>query len=116
MYHLVEARIREALGEALRRRGVGDVAAVTSRPPNVAMGEVATPIAFELAKRLRHAPRQIAQEIAAEIAAIPGVQRAELAGAGYVNFFFDRAAFFEAAYSDVAKAGAGARAEPAAAE
>ncbi len=40
----------------------------------------------------------------------------ELAGAGYVNFFFDRAAFFEAAYSDVAKAGAGARVEPAAAE
>ena len=116
MYHIVEARIRAALGEFLSRRGIQDVPVVTQRPPNVAMGEVATPIAFELAKRLRRAPRQIAQEIAAEIAAIPGVQRVELAGAGYVNFFFDRAAFFEAAYSDVAKAGAGARVEPAAAE
>jgi arginyl-tRNA synthetase len=116
VYHIVEGRIRAALGEFLSRRGIQDVPVVTQRSPNVAMGEVATPIAFELAKRLRRAPRQIAQEIAAEIAAIPGVARVDLAGAGYVNFFFDRAAFFEAAYSDVAKAGAGARVEPAAAE
>ena len=105
MYHIVEARIRAALGEFLSRRGIQDIAAVTQRPPNVAMGEVATPIAFELAKRLRRAPRQIAQEIAAELAAIPGVARVELAGAGYVNFFFDRAAFFRAAFSEATNAG-----------
>ena len=105
MYHVVEARIRAALGEFLSRRGIQDIAAVTQRPPNVALGEVATPIAFELAKRLRRAPRQIAQEIAAELAAIPGVARVELAGAGYVNFFFDRAAFFQAAFSEATNAG-----------
>ncbi len=105
MYHIVEARIRAALGEFLSRRGIQDIAAVTQRSPNVALGEVATPIAFELAKRLRRAPRQIAQEIAVELAAIPGVARVELAGAGYVNFFFDRAAFFQAAFSEAANAG-----------
>jgi arginyl-tRNA synthetase len=109
VYHIVEARIRAALGEVLGRRGIQDIPVVTQRPPNVALGEVATPIAFELAKRLRRAPRQIAQEIAQEIAGIPGVARAELAGAGYVNFFFDRAAFFAAAFSDAAKADAGPR-------
>jgi arginyl-tRNA synthetase len=103
VYHIVEARIRAALGDFLRRRGIEDAAVVTQRPPNVSMGEVATPMAFELAKRLRRAPRQIAQEIAAELAAIPGVVRVELAGAGYVNFFFDRAAFFQAAFSEAAK-------------
>jgi len=107
VYHIVEARIRAALGEFLNRRGIADIAVVTRRPPSVAMGEVATPIAFELAKRLRRAPRQIAQEIAQEIAAesaaIPGVSRAELAGGGYVNFFFDRAAFFEGAFADAGK-------------
>ena len=119
MYHVVEARIRAALGEFLSRRGIQDVAVVTQRPPNVALGEVATPIAFELAKRLRRAPRQIAQEMAAELAAIPGVARVELAGAGYVNFFFDRAAFFDAAFSGATKGGVrpssedgGARGEP----
>lgn len=111
MYHIVEARIRTALGEFLSRRGIQDVAVVTQRPPNVAMGEVATPIAFELAKRLRRAPRQIAQEIAAELASIPGVARVELAGGGYVNFFFDRAAFFEAAFSGATHAGVKSRSE-----
>ncbi len=114
MYHIVEARIRAALGEFLSRRGIQDVSVVTQRPPSVAMGEVATPMAFELAKRLRRAPRQIAQEIATELAAIPGVARVELAGAGYVNFFFDRTAFFGAAFfgaaaSEAAKAGASGR-------
>ena len=65
MYHIAEARIREALEAFLARRGVADVPIVTKRPPAVAMGEVATPVAFELAKRLKRAPKQIAQEIAA---------------------------------------------------
>jgi arginyl-tRNA synthetase len=107
VYHLVEARIRAALREFLSRRGIQDIAVVTQRPPNVAMGEVATPMAFELAKRLRRAPRQIAQEIASELVAIPGVARVELAGGGYVNFFLDRPEFFEAAFSEAAKAGRG---------
>ena len=37
------------------------------QPPNIAMGELALPVAFELAKRLRKAPRAIATELAAEL-------------------------------------------------
>jgi len=102
VYHIVEARIRAALRQFLERREIRDVSVITQRPPSVTMGEVATPIAFELAKRLRRAPRQIAQEIAAELVAIPGVARVELAGGGYVNFFFDRAAFFAGAFTEAA--------------
>ena len=97
MYQIVEARIRKALGAFLAKRGVSDITIATQRPPNITLGEVATPIAFELAKRLRRAPRQIAQEIATELAGIPGVARVEIAGAGYVNFFLDRSAYFLAA-------------------
>ncbi len=93
MYHLVESRVREALGAFLAKRGIADITIAIERPPSLAMGELATPVAFELAKRLRRAPRQIAKEIADELATIPGVARIETAGAGYVNFFFDRAAF-----------------------
>jgi arginyl-tRNA synthetase len=102
VYHIVEARIREALSGFLSRRGVADVPLATERPPNIAMGEVATPVAFELAKRLRRAPRQIAQEIATELAGIPGVARVETAGAGYVNFFLDRADYFGVAVAGAA--------------
>lgn len=57
------------------------------------MGEAATPVCFDLAKRLKRAPRQIAQEIAAQLPPIEGVDRVEIAGGGYVNFYFSRAAF-----------------------
>ena len=72
MYHIAEARIREALDGFLSRRGVSGVALAIERPPNITMGEVATPVAFELAKRLRRAPRQIAQEIASELSGDSG--------------------------------------------
>jgi arginyl-tRNA synthetase len=102
MYHIAEARVREALNGFLSRRGVSGVALSIERPPNITMGELATPVAFELAKRLRRAPRQIAQEIASELSAIPGVARVEIAGAGYVNFFLDRAAYFADAVTGAA--------------
>jgi len=63
------------------------------QPPNIALGELALPVAFELAKRLRKAPRAIATELAAELSvALPeGIASVEAAGAGYLNVRFDRA-------------------------
>jgi arginyl-tRNA synthetase len=55
------------------------------------MGDLACPVAFELARRLRKAPRAIAAEIVGGLGVIPGVQRAEAAPNGYVNVFLDRA-------------------------
>jgi arginyl-tRNA synthetase len=62
------------------------------QPPSIALGELALPVAFELAKRLRKAPRAIATELAAELSAsLPeGIASVEAAGAGYLNIRFDR--------------------------
>ncbi|WP_353062512.1 DALR anticodon-binding domain-containing protein [Tunturibacter psychrotolerans] len=69
---------------------------VVEQPPSIALGELALPVAFELAKRLRKAPRAIATELAAELtAALPsleGIASVEVAGAGYLNIRLDRAA------------------------
>ena len=65
-------------------------------PPRRALGDLAMPLAFELARRLRKAPRVIAQEIAGALGTIEGVSRIEAAPNGYVNFFLDRAAFLSA--------------------
>ena len=66
------------------------------QPPNIALGEVALPVAFELAKRLRKAPRAIATELAVELTAIlpelDGIAGVEVAGAGYLNVRLDRTA------------------------
>ncbi|HXG66520.1 MAG TPA: arginine--tRNA ligase [Blastocatellia bacterium] len=69
-------------------------------PPRTELGDLAFPVAFELAKRLKAAtgqkqnPREIAARLAEEIRGIEGVARVEVAGAGYLNVFLDRAAYF----------------------
>src|SRR5437868_14841500 len=69
---------------------------VIEQAPSIALGELALPVAFELAKRLRKAPRAIATELAAELTAVlyelEGVTSVEVAGAGYLNIRLDRAA------------------------
>ena len=72
------------------------------QPPNIVFGELALPVAFELAKRLRKAPRAIATELAAELnaTAIAGVASVEVAGAGYLNVKLDRAGFVRRVAAD----------------
>ncbi|HXU19608.1 MAG TPA: arginine--tRNA ligase, partial [Verrucomicrobiae bacterium] len=76
----------------------------------LAMGEVASPVCFELAKRLKKPPRALAQEIANSLKPIEGVARVEVAGGGYLNLFLDRAAFFRAAGEETGRQTAGASA------
>jgi len=97
VYKVVEDRIRKALRHHIHERYKTDVPIATERPPKLAMGEAASPVCFELAKRLKKPPRALAQEIANSLKPIPGVAQVEVAGAGYLNFFFDRAEFFMSA-------------------
>ncbi len=89
----LQARIQAIL---LAKYDIALTQFAVEQPPNIALGELALPIAFELAKRLRKAPRAIATELAAELnadlSALPGVASVEIAGAGYLNIRLDRAA------------------------
>jgi arginyl-tRNA synthetase len=93
VYLNLTKRFRDALGAHIHEKYGLDIAIVTERPPKIDMGEAASPVSFELAKRLKRAPRQIAQEIAASLAPIEGIAKVEVAGAGYLNAYFDRANF-----------------------
>jgi len=68
---------------------------VIETPPRRALGDVALPVAFELARRLRKAPKAIAQELASKLGRIDGVARVEAAPNGYLNLFLDRTAFIQ---------------------
>ncbi|HEV2489073.1 MAG TPA: arginine--tRNA ligase [Candidatus Acidoferrales bacterium] len=103
MYRQIDARFRETLAAFIRPTYGAETSIVTERPPKLDMGEIASPVCFELAKRLKRAPRQIAQEIAAGIGHIEGVARLEVAGGGYLNVFLDRAAFFRDAMARAGK-------------
>ena len=68
-------------------------------PPRTELGDLAFPVAFELAKRLKLAtgqkqnPRDIAARLAEEMRSTDGVSRVDVAGPGYLNLYLDRAAF-----------------------
>src|SRR5688500_17572650 len=62
-------------------------------PPNRELGDLGTPVAFELARRLRKAPRAIAQEIAGAFGTLEGVRTVSAAPNGYLNFFLERRTF-----------------------
>ena len=70
---------------------------VTEVPPRTELGDLAFPIAFELAKQIKQktgekrAPRMIAEALKSALEAIEEVSHVEVAGAGYLNVFFDRA-------------------------
>jgi arginyl-tRNA synthetase len=95
VYLTLLKRLRETLAGHIREKYGVELTVVLERPPKLEMGEAASPVCFELAKRLKKAPRQIAQEIANSLPKIEGIARVEVAGAGYLNAFFDRAWFWE---------------------
>jgi len=61
-------------------------------PPDLKFGDLSTPIAFELARKLRKAPKIIAQEIVAALGTVEDFAEFEVAGAGYINARLDRTA------------------------
>jgi arginyl-tRNA synthetase len=73
---------------------------VVEQPPKVEFGEYALPLAFELARKLRKAPRKIAEEIVAGVGAIPGFEKFEVAGGGYINVRVSRAQLAAALVAD----------------
>ena len=90
-------RLREHVARVLATLYALDPAAqpdvVLDYPPNRDLGDLGTPLAFELARRLRKAPRAIAQEVAGAFGTVEGVARVAAAPNGYLNFFLERPAF-----------------------
>jgi arginyl-tRNA synthetase len=68
-------------------------AVVLEYPPNRELGDLGTPVAFELARRLRKAPRAIAQEIASAFGSLEGIRTVAAAPNGYLNVFLERREF-----------------------
>jgi arginyl-tRNA synthetase len=93
----VQTRLREHLTHviassySLERSALPSVA--LEYPPNRVLGDLGTPAAFELARRLRKSPRAIAQEVAAAFGALAGITQVTAAPNGYLNFFLERPAF-----------------------
>jgi arginyl-tRNA synthetase len=93
MLEPVRAALAEALRSATRERfGAAVEKVALERPPRIALGDLACPVAFDLAKTLKKAPRAIAAELADALQKnLPaGVREVRVEGAGYLNFFLER--------------------------
>ncbi|HKW96721.1 MAG TPA: arginine--tRNA ligase [Bryobacteraceae bacterium] len=93
MFHLLERRVRETFQDHIQTRYGIDLAIAVEQPKQPEFGEMAVPAAFQLARLLKRAPRQIAAELVAEVGSIPGVAALEVAGNGYINVRLDRAQY-----------------------
>src|SRR5260370_13341027 len=94
VYQTMTKRLREALAGHIREKYGVELAIVLERPPKIEMGEAASPVCFELAKRLKKAPRMIAQEIANGLGKVEGIAKVEVAGGGDLDADFERAVFW----------------------
>ncbi|HTO77183.1 MAG TPA: arginine--tRNA ligase [Thermoanaerobaculia bacterium] len=82
----VRDAVRDLYGIALDR-------VVLERPPRVALGDLACPVAFDLAKPLKRAPRAIAEELARAVRRPPGIAEVKVEGGGYLNARLERGPF-----------------------
>src|SRR5512132_4492651 len=95
---MILEQITEQLTETLKTRvlalfGHAVDRVILQAPPKLAMGDLATPLALELAKALKRKPREIAETIANGLKLPAYVASVSVEGAGYLNFRFDRGAF-----------------------
>jgi arginyl-tRNA synthetase len=107
----LQQHLRERVRAAADARFGVELEQVTSEvPPRTELGDLAFPVAFELAKRIKQStgekrnPRAIAEELSRELEASEEVARVEVAGAGYLNLFYDRARLLAALPSSTKEA------------
>ncbi len=90
----MEKVLREILSRACKRLVEGPVAVEIEIPKEDGFGDLSTPVAMGLARTLKMAPRKIAEEIAAAIDNKDIFDRIEIAGPGFINFYFSKQFIF----------------------
>lgn len=86
-------QLKYLLGKTLKALEYPEIPVVLEVPPNAAMGDRSCTVALNLAKDLRKSPREIAEKIAEKMPRNESLlDRIEVAGAGYLNFFWSHRA------------------------
>lgn len=91
----LQVEIEREVRNALSALGVSAESALVERPADPSLGDYATNAAIVYAKKVGKSPQVLASELAEKLSAkrIPEVEKIEIAGAGFVNFFLSREYF-----------------------
>jgi arginyl-tRNA synthetase len=93
VFHQFEKSIPAAVAARLSEQLQIDAPVHLEQPRDSKFGEFALPVAFQLARQLKQAPKVIAERLVNAIGSLPGVAAIEIAGNGYLNVRLDRAAY-----------------------
>ncbi|HPU93445.1 MAG TPA: arginine--tRNA ligase, partial [Candidatus Saccharicenans sp.] len=99
-------KLREKIAERLKSEwpvNLDDIELVPT--PDEKFGDLALSLAFPLAKKLKTNPRAIASRAVELLSGLEGVERIDIAGAGYINLYLDRQSFFEQKFRNLGKSG-----------
>lgn len=92
----MESVIRIAVNNVLNDLGLAGIDFVVEHPADMAHGDYACNVALVVAKEVGEAPRQVAERLAAALEGqIEYVDRIEVAGPGFLNFYLARDFFSE---------------------
>jgi arginyl-tRNA synthetase len=93
----LQTKLKAALREAAKELFEVEIEQIAAEvPPRTELGDLAFPVAFDLARQIKQktgekrAPRSIAETLKPKLEAVDQVSRVEVAGAGYLNAYFDR--------------------------
>jgi len=98
-------QFRSCLARALSSLGIEAEEIPLEQPPSRRFGDIATPLAMRLAKRLGRRPRELAEEIAGAIEVSGLVREVRVEGPGYINAYMDRRGVYEATVNGILREG-----------
>lgn len=105
---MITKTLQDTLAAILADMGVVDTKILLEHPGDLNHGDYSTNIALASAKQLGRNPRVVAEMIMEKLEAqLPvGVEKVEIAGPGFINFYLNRE-FFTQSIFDIGKAGTG---------
>jgi arginyl-tRNA synthetase len=102
----MQKELVKVIEDSLKALGLETIPSIEAEvPPNDSMGDLATPIAMSLSKKLKKPPRKIAEELVNSIkdlsaqAGKSAFEKIDIAGPGFINFTFSK----EYLYSEMKK-------------
>jgi len=98
----MKEQIENLIKEALRNLGIEDVSFSVEHPDDLKNGDYSTNVAMVYAKNLKTNPRELSEKIKKELEKnLPKeIEKIEVAGAGFINFYLSRE-FFTDSIKDI---------------
>ncbi len=95
---MIQEKIKNLIEKSLKNLEIETENIALEHPSDLKMGDYSTNIALALAKKSKTNPKELAEKIVSEISRLNleiGVQKIEVAGAGFINFYLSPQFFAE---------------------